>query len=174
MNKSKVSKIFKDVLTGIIAIIALGSTSTAFAVPPLKGDFGPTDFFGLFVADCGTFNVLLDFTEQGHFIVHFDQDGNPVRENVHFNFPNDIYYNSENPDIFLTGNAAQNFKFDYVNNTLAIAGLQLKLTVPGHGVVAHEVGRLIVDLVTGEIVFQAGPKDISDGDTAALCAALAP
>ena len=152
--------------------MVLGPISTALAVPPLKGNFGPTDFIGFFTADCGSFNVLIDWTERGHFIVHFDKEGNVVRESVHFNFPNDIYYNSENPDISLTGNAAQNFKFDYIDNTLAIAGLQLKLTVPGYGVVAHEVGRVIIDLISGDVMFQAGPADFTDDDTAALCSAL--
>lgn len=174
MNISRVSKQLKDIIVGVSAIIALGAGSNAAAVPPLKGNFGPTDFIGFFIADCGSFDVLLDYTEQGHFIVHFDNEGNPIRENVHFNFPNDVYYNSENPEIRLSGNAAQNFKFDYIDNTLAIAGLQLKLTVPGYGVVFHEVGRLIIDLITGETVFQAGPNDASDGDIAALCEALTP
>ena len=174
MNISLISKSLRAFLVGIIAVIAFGTVSTALAVPPLKVNFGPMDFVGFFVTDCGDFDVLLDFTEQGHFIVHFDKDGNPVKQNVHFEFPNDVYYNSANPGISFTSNARQNLHFDFVDNNLAIAGLVFKLTIPGQGVVFHEVGRVFIDLVTGDVLMQAGPADLSDGNFAALCAALTP
>ncbi len=174
MNISLISKSLRAFLVGIIAIIAFGSVSTALAVPPLKEKFGPFDDVGFFVTDCGDFNVLLDFTIQGHFIVFFDKDGNPVKVSEHFEFPNDVYYNSESPEVSFTGNGVQNLHFDYVDNNLAIAGLQFKLTIPGQGVIFHEVGRLFIDLVTGDVLMQAGPADFSDGNTAALCAALTP
>ena len=172
MNISLISKSVRAFFVGIIAVLAFGSVSTALAVPPVKGNFGPDDVVGLFVANCGDFAALLDFTEQGHFILHFDQDGNLVRVNQHFEFPNDVYYNSESPEISFTGNAVQNTNVDLVDNNIAIAGLQFKLTVPGQGVVFHEVGRLFIDLNTGDVLMQAGPADFSDGNTAALCAAL--
>ena len=174
MNISLISKSLRAFLVGIIAVIAFGSVSTALAAKPLKVNFGPDDILGFLVADCGDFNVLLDFTVQGHFIVHFDKDDNPVRVNEHFEFPNDVYYNSESPEISFTGNAVQNTNVDLVDNNIAIAGLQFKLTVPGQGVVFHEVGRLFIDLNTGDVLMQAGPADFSDGNTAALCAALTP
>ena len=174
MNISLISKSLRAFLVGIIAVLAFGSVSTALAVPPLKVNFGPDFGFGFFVADCGDFAALLDFTAQGHFIVHFDQDRNPVRVNEHFEFPNDIYYNSTSPDISFTGKAVQNTQFDFVDNQLAISGLQFKLTIPGQGVVFHEVGRIIIDFNIPDVIFQAGPADFSDGNTAGLCAALTP
>ena len=170
MNTS--SKPFRAFLTGLGAVLASAWVSTALAVPPLKVNFGPDDFVGLFVADCGTFNALLDFTSQGHFIVHFDQDGNAVAVNQHIEFPADIYYNSTNPLIFFAGNAVTNDNFDLVDNAVATSGLFFKLTVPGHGVVFHQVGRVEINLETEEILFQAGPADFDDGNVAALCAAL--
>ena len=174
MNISLISKSLRAFLVGIIAVIAFGSVSTALAVPPLKINIGPNDFTGFLVTDCGSFNVLLDFTQKAHFILHFDQDGNLVRVNEHFEFPNDVYYNSENTEIYITGNAVQNTNIDVLDNNIAIAGLQFKLTIPGQGVVFHEVGRLFIDLDTGDVLMQAGPADFSDGNTAGLCAALTP
>ncbi len=174
MNISLISKSLRAFLVGIIAVIAFGTVSTVLAVPPLKVNFGPMDFVGFFVTDCGDFDVLLDFTEQGHFIVHFDQDGNDVKVNQHLEFPNDVYYNSANPGISFTGNAVQNTQFDVVDNQLAISGLQFKLTIPGQGVVFHQVGRIIIDFTIPDVIFQAGPADFDEGNVAALCAALTP
>ena len=174
MKISLISNSLRAFLVGIIAVLAFGSVSTALAVKPLKVNFGPFDNVGFFVADCGDFNALLDFTIQGHFIGHSDQDDNPVRVNEHIEFPNDIYYNSESPDISFRGNAVQNTQVDLVDDTLAIAGLQFKLTIPGQGVIFHEVGRLFIDLETNDVLMQAGPSDFLDENTAALCAALTP
>ena len=170
MNTS--SKPFRAFLTGLGAVLASAWVSSALAVPPLKVNFGPDDIVGIFVANCGDFNALLDFTAQGHFIVRFDKDGNPVAVQQHIRFPADIYYNSENPDIFLTGNAVQNDHFDLVDEVVATSGLLFKLTVPGHGVVFHQAGLVRIDLTNGDVLFQAGPADFDDGDFAALCVAL--
>ena len=172
MNTS--SKPFRAFLTGLGAVLASGWVSTALAVPPLKGNFGPDEVVGDFVGDCGTFDVLLDFTIEGFFLLHFDQDSNLVAANQHINFPNDRYYNSENPGIQLKGNAVENQHFDLVDNVVAVSGLSFKLTVPGHGVVFHEAGHVVIDLSNGDVLFQAGPSDLTGGDLAALCAALTP
>ena len=174
MNISLISKSLRAFLVGIFAVLAFGSVSTALAVPPLKVNFGPDDFTGFFVGDCGSFSALLDFTIQGHFVVKFDKDGNAVAAEQHLKFPNDKYYNSENPDIFFTGNAIQNDHFDLVGDVVATSGLHFNLTVPGHGVVFHQVGQIIFDLVTGDVLMQSGPADFEDGDIVALCAALTP
>lgn len=54
---------------------------------------------------------------------------------------------------------------------------QMTITLPGHGVVFHEAGRVVFG-PTGDLVAQAGPSDVSDyfgGDASVvgeLCAAL--
>ena len=174
MNISLISKSLRAFLVAIIAVLAFGSVSTALAVPPFQEHFGPDDLTGFFVGDCGDFNVLLDFTIQGHVTVNFDQDGVLVAAQQHLEFPNDKYYNSVNPDIFFTGNAVQNEHFDLVSGVVATTGLHFNLTIPGHGVVFHQVGQIIFDLATGDVLFQAGPADFEDDDIAALCAALTP
>ncbi len=168
------TKPFRAFVAVLGVYLASALVSTASAVPPMKVNFGPNDGFGFLVADCGDFNALLDFTAQGHFIVRFDQDGVPIAVEQHIRFPADIYYNSNDPNIFLTGNAVQNDHFDLVNQVVATSGLLFKLTVPGHGVVFHQAGLVRVNLETGDVIFQAGPADFDEGDTAALCAALMP
>ena len=87
-------------------------------------------------------------------------------------------YNADQPAIFVSGGPAEieNLRFDLTNSppTLAITGVSFKVTLPGESVIFHEAGRLILNLETEEILFQAGPKDVEDGDVAALCAALTP
>jgi hypothetical protein len=45
--------------------------------------------------------------------------------------------------------------------------------IPGLGGVLLEVGRSVYDFNTDSFVFLAGPHQVSNGDTADLCAAFA-
>ena len=48
------------------------------------------------------------------------------------------------------------------------------LPMPGQGLVVHDVGRIIVDTTTGELLFSAGQFTVHGpgGSVDALCAAL--
>jgi len=161
---------------GGLAAVALSVAISGWAAPPNKVKFAG-DFIGDFVGDCGTFYVLNDVAFEGFFIEHFDKNGNLVFISQHFDFGNSIYYRSDDPTVFLVGIPGEvaNERYIVTGNTprVIIAGLPYQVTVPGHGVVFHQVGRIILDLETGEVLFQAGPNDFVGQDVAALCAALA-
>ena len=166
---------------GLVAVLVVGLISTAIAGSPSQRiTFGPAPEFPFPVADCDGFQVIATSTINGHFILHFDKDGNLKHVNQHINFRDSIYFNSANPAMFIMGGPGENVnqRFDDIDpvtgfaGLLAETGLSFKVTIPGYGVVFHQAGRLVLDLVTGEIVFQAGPADFDEGATAALCAAL--
>lgn len=161
---------------GVLAAVALAATLGAWAAPPNKVKFAG-DFIGDFVGDCGSFYALNDVAFEGFFIEHFDKGGSLVFVTQHFDFGNSIYYRSDDPTVFLVGRPGEVASERYVltadTPTVIIAGLLYQVTVPGHGVIFHQVGRIILDLDTGEVLFQAGPNDFVSQDVAALCAALA-
>ena len=182
MDVSRISKSLRTCLIGIIAVFGIGSVSSALANPPMKVPFGPFQVLGGWVGDCGTFQVLNDFALQGHFIVHFDKDGNDSRVNQRMFYGDSTYYNSEFPDVRLNGNPGTGENDHFLDLTsdqsvVVVTGVSFKINIPGHGVIFHEVGRTIfeyIDWQIAEILFQAGPSDFSDGNLAALCEALTP
>jgi hypothetical protein len=63
---------------------------------------------------------------------------------------------------------------DATAQTDAVTGVIARLTVPGSGAVLLDVGRIVTNLETDEVTFQAGPHQLVEGDLADLCEALAP
>ena len=170
MRIPRLKKLIYTALTGFV-FVAMGST--ALAVPPIKVNIGPIQTLGYLIADCGTFNALNDFTVVGHYKVFFDKDGNFTKYFEHIRAVGETrYYNSVDPDISFPGGPGevQNQTY-YPDERYIITGLSTRITIPGRGVVVHEVGRIIIDLVTGETLFQAGPSD-AISDTTALCELL--
>jgi hypothetical protein len=111
------------------------------------------------------------YTEDDIVITFFDKTGNPTSVQVHINFEGVV----TNP---VTGQSVKDpahaTRFiDLVKDTRTVVGLIYSVTVPGVGVVFHDVGRL-VHAPDGSITFEAGPHDVlSAGDDNALfCAAL--
>jgi hypothetical protein len=50
-----------------------------------------------------------------------------------------------------------------------IIGLNVAIVAPGWGVILLDAGRIVIDPVTGEIVFEAGPHQEWHGDYDKLC-----
>ncbi len=104
----------------------------------------------------------------------FDQAGNPVRLQIKVDAVGVV----TNPE---TGESVENpahttVFVDLVEGTEAQVGLVFKATVPGVGVVFHDVGRVVHD-AEGNLIFEAGPHDVLNtaGDhrvRANFCAAL--
>ena len=174
MNISFLSNAFRGYFVGLIAMFALSSTNISLAAPPYKQYFGPFQYVGFVIGDCGSFEIWNDVSEEGFVTWHFDQEGNVTHVNAHFMYTDSIYYNSEHPEIFLVGGPVEIPNNHNSGDSKVIAGLGIKITVPGYGVIYHEAGRLILDINTFEVLFQAGPKDFLEGNVTALCLALRP
>jgi hypothetical protein len=174
-----ISKVVAGIAPGS-ALIALAAT-VLFASPVasasgdrvIREEFGPFEILGQVAADCGDFTVLADTVYRGHATLRFDAAGNLVQISAHERFT-EILYNSNDPTKSLSSNPQQasNLLVNIANSTEWVAGTIFKFTLPGVGVVLHDVGRLVYDTSTGDILFQAGPAQYLNGDIAALCAAL--
>jgi hypothetical protein len=108
----------------------------------------------------------------GHFTDFFDDAGNLTKVIVHFAGTATLSANGES----LSGSNRWNLflLFDESGNVIGETqtGLNSKISLPDGGVVGLDVGRIVFDPTTGEVLFQAGNWQLFSGDTAALCAAF--
>ena len=122
-------------------------------------DPGPT-------AACG-FPVTFSFSINGTFSFRVDSNGNPLGATDH-----EVGTVSESANgITLTGHTADNFIFFQAQQYEV--GLNGVFTLPGGGLIALDVGRIVVTY-DGTILVVNGPHDVLNGNDAALCAALTP
>lgn len=161
------------VVAALATLLTVTSPAMARGDRVVRETFGPFQILGQVAADCGGFTVLADTTFRGHATLRFDATGSLVRITAHERYT-EILYNSIDPTKFVSSipQETANLLINIENSTEWVAGSTFMFTVPGVGVVLHDVGRVIYDTATGEVTFQAGPHQYLEGDTAALCAAL--
>jgi hypothetical protein len=163
------------VLTGL-CLIPLASAAGAIAVTPVvveKQQELTRVFAGL--QDCQAYGYT--FTTTGRFEVtrsitdFYANDGNLLREELHIRFvgseTNDVTGNS------LPVNGVRHITLDFVRGTFTETGVLRHVAVPGEGIVLHESGRLVRSLDDDQVLGEAGPHQLFQGDLAAFCAALA-
>jgi hypothetical protein len=147
--------------------VALVVAAPALAVPPTTEVVTIENFTFVDTALCG---FPVTFTENGTFKIttFYDDEGNPVRT-ILTNY-NDRY----------TSSATANGKTLVTNYPLVVItpsedgtrielGLRNAYHVPGGGVVLLDAGRVVLDLETGETVFEAGQHQFLEGDAEAFC-----
>jgi hypothetical protein len=75
----------------------------------------------------------------------------------------------------VTNDSIQVFVDAGLPSVRTIIGTFTRISVPGGGVLVLEAGRIVFDVATGAILFEAGPHEFTfHGDTAALCDYFAP
>ena len=157
-----------------VAVALLTLPVAVSAAPPVVETFHNEDSFA-FAGPCPNGVTLVGtFTEDVRVTTYFDKAGTPVRSQIKVNVAGVV----TNPE---TGESVENpahttIFVDLVEGTEAQVGLVFKATVPGVGVVFHDVGRVVFD-AAGNLIFEAGPHDVLNtaGDhpvRAAFCAAL--
>lgn len=165
-------------INAAFAIAALICGTTAWAVTPVRVPLESFQVVGEEFTDCGDFKVLDDWGYEGEEITYFNEDGSINRIMYKLRFPGGIYYNSNQPSYWLSGNAEHATRWLYFKDgeptTATAVNHSIFVTAPGYGVVFKTASRLEIDWVTGEITFQAGTDDYQAGNFDALCAALRP
>jgi hypothetical protein len=143
-----------------IVVVALFTLPLAVsAAPPLIETFtneGSFSFQGP-CANAPDVTLVESFTEKVRVTTFFDRDGTPVRVQIKVDYVGVV----TNP---VTGasvedNAHQTLIQDLVEGTETYVGLGFSATVPGVGVVFHDVGRVVFD-TEGNPSFEAGPHDV--------------
>jgi hypothetical protein len=152
-----------------VVVAELAYVGSALAGQPVIGSFVFTETYvdpGS-TAACG-FTVTATDTTTGRFEVFFDNTGTPIRAQVEERYTG-----------FFSANG---LTVDIAGATLAIldlhggetdAGINIKVSLPGGGILYIDRGRLIFD-DNGNLVSEAGPHPSLHGDFPGLCAALTP
>ena len=172
-----------------LGLLALAPGTSAFAAPPpglrCQDTGNGSICIGAFAATttyiddglshyCG-YGVQGVENDSGHYTVFFNQAGQFLRavthEQVRGAFTNlvtgtTLPYAGDFTDMFTVGTPG-----DPSTITDQETGQVIKVTVPGLGVVMHDVGN-ITFAPDGSVVVH-GPHDAFSGDTQAFCAALA-
>jgi hypothetical protein len=127
----------------------------------------------LVFGECAGFSVIEHVEGAIKASLHTDQEGNPVMEIVRFRLRH-TFSNSE------TGASltSQDVGIDKVtinqdgSGTVAVIGIVARIVVPGEGLVFAHLGRIVFDLETGEVLFEAGRHDDFANLLPVLCSAL--
>jgi hypothetical protein len=161
----------RRLLLVVLLALPLALAAPALAVPPTTEVVTIEDFSFVDTSLCG-FEVTS--TENGRFKVttFFDEEGNPVQSIL------------TNSNLRYTSTAETNGKTLLTNYALVVItsfedgtrlelGLRNAYQVPGEGVVLLDAGRVIIDLATGDVVFEAGQHQFLEGDSDAFCSFFA-
>jgi hypothetical protein len=110
---------------------------------------------------CDGFIPLITFSSRYNIIDFYDEAGGLVKEIRHVRFTGTLY-NSTDPSksIPYEGNFTRTVY--PAENTVIFTGLHFAVHTPGMGVPALEVGRAIIDLVSGEQTFTDGNHNRED------------
>jgi hypothetical protein len=154
---------------------SLALATTANATPPtstiVSVDASFTNTFDCSFALTETINGAYKDT------IYYDQNGNPTKEILTSQFGGPLTVTWTNP---LTGATLTSHEaaplIVYYNpdgsfQSLQNVGLIFNVTIPGQGTILLDVGRIVIVRHQG-VVFEAGPHQEENGDTAAFCAAL--
>ena len=158
-----------------LALIAvpLALSATALAAPPTTEVTVVVDSVTVDEDICADFGFDVTFVENGTFKTrtYYDSEGNEVKTIL------------TNSSVRFTSTASANGKTLLTNYPLVFitrgdgdirVGLRNAYHVPGAGVVLLDAGRLILDIDTGEVVFEAGQHELLNGSVDAFCGYFAP
>ena len=162
----------------VCGIAAILCGAAAWADRPEQIPFEPIQVTGELLTDCGDFLVLVDYRLEGFERRYLNSDGSLNKILFEYRFPDSIYYNSNDPSYWLPGIGERNrqwWRFKDGVPTVALGtGAPIRVVAPGFGRVLFQLGVWKYDFTVGDFVFEAGPRDLGDGDIDAFCAALRP
>jgi hypothetical protein len=158
-------------LIGLLTLLTLVSFSPVFAAKPETVTI--RDPYTVVYDDLCDFPVQLRGVGSIRYATYTDRQGNPMMTIENYRL-RDIFTNLETGKSIFTADAGiDKYTIDrHGDEIFASIGLQTRIVVPGQGIIAARVGRLVVNLTTGEVVSIAGPRDEWDTVDSAICAAL--
>lgn len=159
-------------LVGVIGALVLGPVPVAQAAdtPVDHGAFSfPLDETDSFLCP---FPLQISGQVLGSFTSFLDDAGNINKMIIHSS--NEFTVSANGVSVPQTERWNDIILFDDSGNPVSetIAGLIVHFRLPHGGTVGLDVGRMVENPMTGEVLFQAGNFQLAGGDTAALCAAF--
>jgi hypothetical protein len=154
-----------SLLAALALVLALAAAAPAMAENPehTYGGQQITTPIPLFPRGqtCDGFIVLATFTSEYNIVSFYDDAGQLVKEIRHVSFTGTLYNSTDlSKSIPYEGRFTRTF--DPVENTATYTGLHFRVHIAGEGVLALNVGREIVDLVSGQQTFVDGNHNLTD------------
>jgi hypothetical protein len=151
-------------LTVVLAPLVLAGTALGDAPTKTMVSSGPDTFV---VGDLCSFPIAITDTRTVTTITFANGDiQRHVRVDATLSANEETVSENDSINVFIDADAP---------SVRTIVGAFTRISVPGAGILVLEAGRIVFDLATGAILFEAGPHEFTfHGDTAALCAYLSP
>ena len=155
----------------LITLLNLSLFTSAFAAKPEFITIPVDDTF--VIGECDGFSVIEHVQGQVKFSAHFDKNRNFVMEIARFSLRH-TYSNSEtgaalsSPDVGIDMTVINQDG----SGTVAVIGIVARIVLPGEGPVFVHLGKIVFDVNTGDVLFEAGQHDDFAGLFPALCSAL--
>jgi hypothetical protein len=157
-------------IASFVAAVALWVAPAAHADQPQFTHNQPITFDQFDTTSCPfPFHEIGDgFLSRTVFV---DENGTPTRIRTHVNVDG-IAVNEANGK---TSQLQENLviETDLEAGERTWAGIRIKATMPGGGALLLDVGRVIFDVATGEVIFEAGQHQLIHEDFATFCEAMA-
>jgi hypothetical protein len=145
-----------------LLVLAFAAATPAMAENP-EHTYGGTEVMvpAPFGVACQGFIVLVTFKSEYNIVNFYDDAGQLVKQIRHVSFTGTLYNSTDlSKSVPYKGDFTRTF--DAVENTATYTGLHFRVHVPGEGVLALQVGRDIVDLLSGQQVFLDGNHNLAD------------
>jgi hypothetical protein len=168
MNRSGFRRLLVTVIT---VLLSLTLVTSALAAKPEMITI-PVDDTAV-LGTCNGFDVIEHVQGKVKVSTHFDRDGTFVMEIARFSLRH-TYTNSvtgaslRSPDVGIDKIVVN----EDGSGTVAVIGIVTHIVVPGEGPVFTHLGKIVFDLATGEVLFEAGRHDDFANLLPALCSAL--
>lgn len=123
---------------------------------------------------CGSFQVLESATAPTRFTVYYNEEGNATQGVFHIRLVGTLSNSMTGTSVPEQEDATDTVTFatpgDFSTETSTLTGQLMKVTLPGSGLIVHDVG--IVVFSPDGITFEGGPHQLTDHQWQQLCAAL--
>ncbi len=139
------------------------------------GSFTFSDVNAPLGVSCGSFQVLESATAPIRFTVYYNEEGNVTQGIFHIRLVGTLSNSMTGTSVPEQESATDTQTFattgDFSTVTSTLTGQLMKVTLPGSGLIVHDVGR-VVFAPDGSINFEGGPHQLTDNQVQQLCAAL--
>jgi hypothetical protein len=124
---------------------------------------------------CGSFQVLRSATNTARFTIFYNQAGNETQRVLHIRTVGTLSNSVTGKSVPFEADFTFTFTFatpgDSSTVTRTQTGQVYKVTLPGSGLILHDVGK-VVFAPDGTITFEGGPHQLLHDQVQQLCAAL--
>ena len=169
MNNRRMKMAARSIVVTLAGLVmVLGFVSTAAADQPEKVVIRDIMITQVDSTSC-EFPFLEEFTGRVTITTFFDNEGNPIRVQLHLPFDGTLTNEASGTSVSATQDLI--VVEDLVAGTTTFLGVRFRVNFPGLGYVLLDAGRVVFD-ADGNVIFKAGPHQVINEDFEAFCEAL--